>query len=138
MTAILLRHASAGDRAAWSGDDTVRPLDERGRAQAAVLRDKLLARGVTRVVSSPYVRCTETVEPLASALRIEIELDDRLAEGAGARGARELLADCDGCVACTHGDVVEELLGRSLKKGAAAVLELDGRDVRILEKIKAP
>jgi phosphohistidine phosphatase SixA len=138
MTAILLRHASAGDRGVWDGDDALRPLDARGRAQAVALRDELLARGVKRVVSSPYVRCTETVEPLARALGIEVELDDRLAEGAGSDGARELLAGCADCVACTHGDVVEELIGRALKKGAGAVVQVRGDDVCMLEKIKAP
>ncbi len=64
MTVILLRHASAGDRTAWQGDDRLRPLDERGRKQALELVGRLRARGVERVVSSPYVRCTQTVAPL--------------------------------------------------------------------------
>jgi len=138
VTAVLLRHAWAGDRDAWNADDRLRPLDERGRAQAEALRDALLERGVTRVVSSPYVRCVETVDPLARALGVEVELDDRLAEGAGPGGARELLARCEGCVACTHGDVVAQLIGRNLKKGAAAVVQVDGDEVRVVEKIKAP
>jgi len=137
MRVVLLRHASAGDRLEWEGDDMLRPLDDRGRVQAIALRDALLRHGVTGVVSSPYVRCTETVAPLAASLGIEIELDDRLAEGAGGHGARELLSGRDGCVACTHADIVEELIGRTLKKGAAAVLELTGSKVRLLEKIKA-
>ena len=138
MTVVLLRHASAGDRLAWDGDDMLRPLDDRGRAQAAALRDTLMRRGVTRIVSSPYVRCTETVAPLAASLGLEVEPDDRLAEGAGGAAAHELLSGRDGCVACTHGDVVEELLGRTLKKGAAAVLDLAGGEIRLIEKIKAP
>jgi phosphohistidine phosphatase SixA len=138
VSAILLRHASAGDRLEWRGDDTQRPLDERGRAQAKALRKELLARGVTRVVSSPYLRCTETVGPLASALGVEVEVDDRLAEGAGPYGARDLLASGDGCVACTHGDIVYELIGRMLNKGAAAVVEVEDGGVRVLETIKAP
>ena len=135
MTIVLLRHASAGDRLDWSEDDTLRPLDPRGRAQATALRDTLLGRGVTLVLSSPYVRCTETVAPLAASLRVAIEVDDRLAEGAGGAGARALLAERDGCVACTHGDIVEELVGRTLKKGAAAVLD---SGLRLLETLKAP
>ena len=135
MTVVLLRHASAGDRLDWGGDDMLRPLDRRGRAQSLALRDALLGHGVTRVLSSPYVRCTETVAPLAASLGVTVELDDRLAEGAGGAGARELLAARDGCVACTHGDIVEELIGRTLKKGAAVVL--DG-ELRVLEKLKAP
>jgi len=135
MTIVLLRHASAGDRLDWSGDDMLRPLDRRGRAQATALRDTLLDRGVTLLLSSPYVRCTETIAPLAASLGVAIEVDGRLAEGAGGAGARALLAGRDDCVACTHGDIVEELVGRTLKKGAAAVL--DG-ELRLLETLKAP
>jgi broad specificity phosphatase PhoE len=78
VSVILLRHASAGDRGAWVGNDLLRPLDERGRAQAVALRDQLRAHGVQRVYSSPYVRCMQTVAPLG----LEIVPDDRLAEGA--------------------------------------------------------
>ena len=87
---------------------------------------------VRRVVSSPYVRCVETVEPLAAALGVPVEEDDRLAEGAGG-SARELLGE-DGVVWCTHGDVVEALVDRGLKKGAAVVL----RDGDVVQEIAAP
>ena len=127
-----------GRPAQLGGDDMLRPLDRRRRAQSLALRDALLGRGVTRVLSSPYVRCTETVAPLAASLGVAVELDDRLAEGAGGAGARELLAARDGCVACTRGDIVEELIGRTLKKGAAVVLELRGSDLCVLERLKAP
>jgi 8-oxo-dGTP diphosphatase len=127
---LLLRHASAGKRSAWTGDDRLRPLDKRGRAQAAALRDVLRAHGVQHVLSSPYVRCTQTVAPL----ELEIVPDERLAEGAPADAAIELLRDLDDAVACTHGDIVEAIIGRSLAKGAAVVL--DG--LREVEEIPAP
>jgi phosphohistidine phosphatase SixA len=130
MTVILLRHASAGDRDEWHGDDRLRPLDKRGRKQAKRLRDVLLAHDVKRVVSSPYVRCTQTVAPLD----LDIEPDDRLAEGAPPESTLELLAALDDAVACTHGDVIEALLGRSLPKGGAVVLD-GGREI---EEIRAP
>lgn len=132
MTSVLLRHASAGDRHAWEGDDRLRPLDGRGRRQAVALVDLLLTPGVQRIVSSPYVRCIETVEPLAAELGLSVEQDDRLAEGAG-RSALELLRQ-EGVVCCTHGDVVEDVLGRGLKKGAAVVL----RDGEFEREIPAP
>jgi len=119
MTIVLLRHASAGDRDKWDGDDRLRPLDKKGRKQADELRDRLLALGVTRVISSPYVRCVQTVEPLG----LEVELDDRLAEGAPRSETLALLAESDGAVACTHGDVIENVLGRTLRKGEAVVLQ---------------
>jgi phosphohistidine phosphatase SixA len=126
VTSVLLRHASAGDRDHWDGPDHLRPLDKRGRRQAAELVELLRPFGLRRVVSSPYVRCVETVEPLAAALGVPLEQDDRLAEGA-ASGAHDLLRE-DGVLACTHGDVVCEVLGHGLKKGAAVVLK-DGRVV---------
>ena len=127
MTSVLLRHASAGHRTDWEHDDSWRPLDARGRRQSADLVEILRPVGVRRVVSSPYVRCVQTVEPLAAALGLQVEQDERLEEGAGAAAAG-LLSE-DGVVCCTHGDVVEEMLGRGLKKGAAVVLE-DGEVVR--------
>ena len=126
MTSVLLRHASAGDRDDWDGPDRFRPLDERGRRQAAELVEMLRPFGLRRVLSSPYTRCIETVEPLAAALGVHVESDDRLEEGAAA-GADELLKE-DGVLACTHGDVVFDVLGHGLKKGAAVVLQ-DGKVV---------
>jgi 8-oxo-(d)GTP phosphatase len=119
VSVILLRHASAGDREKWIGDDRLRPLDACGRAQALALCDELRARGVQRVFSSPYMRCTQTVAPLG----LEIVPDERLAEGAPVEATLALLRDLDDAVACTHGDVIEGVLGRSVKKGAAVVLD---------------
>ena len=127
MTSVLVRHAAAGDREQWDGDDFHRPLDARGRRQAVEYIELFRPLGVRRVVSSPYVRCVETVEPLAAALELTVELDDRLAEGAGG-SAVDLLRE-DGVVCCTHGDIAEALLGRGLKKGASVVIS-DGEIVR--------
>ena len=137
MSVVLLRHASAGDRDDWDGDDLLRPLDDRGRRQALALR-VLAARGFARILSSPYVRCIETLEPLAATLAIAIDVDARLAEGAEPDEALALLSELDGGVACTHGDVVEALLGHHLKKGAAAVVEADESGLRVLEELPAP
>jgi 8-oxo-dGTP diphosphatase len=129
VTSVLVRHAAAGDREDWGGDDFHRPLNAKGRRQAAELVELLRPLGVRRVVSSPYIRCMETVRPLAAALEVPVEADDRLAEGAGP-GAEELLRE-EGVVCCTHGDVAEIVIGRSLKKGASVVIS-NGRVVREL------
>ena len=117
---VLLRHASAGHRRYWEGDDRLRPLDDRGRRQAEEIAAALRSLTIRRIVSSPYARCIETVEPLADELGLEVELDDRLAEGAGDAAAG--LLEEKAVVACTHGDVVHDLLGRGLKKGEFVVL----------------
>lgn len=132
MTSILLRHASAGDRHDFEHDDHLRALDARGRRQSDDLVELLRPFGVRRIFSSHYVRCVQTVEPLAEALGLEVELDDRLKEGEG--GAAAPLLQEHGVVLCTHGDIVHALIGGDLKKGAAVVLE-DGEVVR---KLPAP
>jgi 8-oxo-(d)GTP phosphatase len=89
---LLLRHAWAGDRDEYEGDDRERPLDARGRRQAVALPAHLAAHGVGGVpggapatdplvlVSSPLVRCRATLEPLAAAAGTSVDLDDDLAE----------------------------------------------------------
>jgi 8-oxo-dGTP diphosphatase len=133
VSVLLLRHASAGDRAGWNGDDLLRPLDRKGREQALELRHL----DVRRIVSSRFLRCIATVEALAATRELAIELDGRLAEGRGG-AAIPLLAELDGGVACTHGDVIVELLGRELAKGAAAVIEIVGSEVRLQDVLPAP
>jgi 8-oxo-(d)GTP phosphatase len=133
----LVRHASAGKREEWSGDDGLRPLDERGRRQAQALVAGLADRDFRRIVSSPHVRCVQTVEPLAQARGLEIEVTETLADGADPWPARELLAAADELlVACVHGDFVEALLGAKMKKASTTVLDFEDGDVRVLERLQ--
>ena len=124
-TLILLRHASAGDRGRWNGDDFERPLDERGMRQAEGLVQALARYEIERILASAYVRCIQTVEPLGQSLGLEIEERDELAEGASREDALALVDELrgEGAVLCTHGDIVLGLLGRELKKGESAILK---------------
>jgi 8-oxo-dGTP pyrophosphatase MutT (NUDIX family)/phosphohistidine phosphatase SixA len=123
---LVVRHARAGDRRAWRGDDGLRPLDGKGRRQARALAETLTPFSVSRVLSSPALRCVQTVQPLAEALGLAVEPRDELAEGAEAGPARALLArEPGGSVLCTHGDVGSLLCGEWLRKGAAAVVSFE-------------
>ena len=135
---ILIRHASAGDRESWRGDDRLRPLDERGWRQSEGLVSALADYEIERVLSSAALRCMQTVEPLASRLGVEIEERPELMEGASREEALVLIGELDrtGAALCTHGDVVYELLEDGLKKGAAAILEPDDSGLRLIAKIK--
>jgi 8-oxo-dGTP diphosphatase len=115
----LVRHAKAGSRSAWSGPDHERPLTKTGRRQADALRDLLADRGVTRVVSSPYVRCRQTVEPLGERLHLPVDVADELAEGTPLHEARRLMEKFsrEPAVLCTHGDVIGEVLESLLDAG---------------------
>jgi len=136
----LTRHASAGERSEWAGDDRLRPLDELGRRQAAGLVEQLGQAQIERILSSPYVRCTETVEPLAEARQLEVEERDELAEGAGVEGVRELLRSLAGTAAVhsVHGDVLEAFFGNEGEKGATRVVDADDRDIRVVAELPAP
>jgi phosphohistidine phosphatase SixA len=134
MRVLLVRHARAGERATWDGDDRLRPLDSKGREQAKRLAKILAAQGATRLVSSPYVRCVETLAPASRRLDLPIEERSELAEGASAEQVLTLVSELSGSLPAlsTHGDVIGELLGPQTrcKKGSIWVLEVDGRDVR--------
>jgi broad specificity phosphatase PhoE len=123
----LVRHAKAGSRSDWSGPDDERPLTKTGRRQADALRDLLADRGVTQLVSSPYVRCRQTVEPLGQLLRLPVDLADELGEGTPLPEARRLIEKftSEPTVLCTHGDVIGELLESLARQG------LIGRDIRM-------
>ena len=122
---FLIRHGSAGDRALWEGDDRERPLDEKGLRQAAALVDLLAPYEVARILSSPAVRCVQTVEPLAHARGLEIEAREELSEerqrSEGAELVRSLAGT--GAVLCGHGGL-EQVLREPprWKKGAVFVV----------------
>ena len=79
---LLIRHAKAGSRSEWSGDDALRPLDKSGRTQAELLVPMLLAFGVRRLFSAPRVRCEQTLAPLADELGIGIAAEPALTDEA--------------------------------------------------------
>lgn len=119
MAIYLVRHAKAGDRDDWDGDDRLRPLSKSGREQAKALADLLAPYPIRRILSSPSLRCVQTVEPLAQRLRIRIEETQALAEGAGTAPLRRLMGSLAATEAalCSHGDVIQELVDELVGDG---------------------
>ena len=77
---ILVRHASAGHKADWPGDDCLRPLDAAGVADARMLASLMACFApVARVLSSPALRCTDTVRPYADGFGVRVETEPCLA-----------------------------------------------------------
>ncbi len=139
----LVRHAAAGDRSTWGDDDRLRPLTGKGRRQAEALAAALAIHDIDAVYSSPYVRCRETVEPLAAKIGHRVRDSEQLAEGASTRDTMEWLRTQAGSrvVACSHGDVIPGVIRRldaigvplhsptgvlDVKKGSIWTLELQG------------
>ena len=146
----LLRHAKAGDRRRWSEPDHLRPLTPAGWRQAEGLVEAYAGRELTRLLTSPYVRCSQTLEALAADRALSIETTDALAEGTDLEDVIELARDvaADGpAVLCTHGDiqqfVVESLppnaeAGGDFRKGSTWVLEVRGNDIDLGVHLAAP
>lgn len=119
---LLVRHADAGSRHKWSGKDERRPLSKRGQRQASGLVEVLEGYDVSRVLSSLYVRCVQSVAPLAAARGLTVEDHPALVEGHG-RQALKLVRSVAGStvVLCSHGDVIPDVL--------AALEKADGLDL---------
>ena len=79
---LLVRHARAGHRESYAGEDIHRPLDAKGRRQAQALVAELLPFGPGAVHSAPVERCVATVAPLAEALGTAVSMEPLLAEDA--------------------------------------------------------
>ncbi|HNJ98237.1 MAG TPA: phosphoglycerate mutase family protein [Ilumatobacteraceae bacterium] len=127
-----MRHAKAGSRQDWVGDDRERPLTAFGRQQAEALRERLAPLCTGLIISSPYLRCVQTVQPLADRLGRSVAVDDRLAEEQGFSGALELLAElADGSVLCSHGDVIPETIDALVRRGCLVSGKPDWRKASV-------
>ncbi len=107
MNVYLVRHADAGDRETWVGDDELRPLSEKGWRQARELVRVLEKEHVERVSSSPYLRCIQTVEPPAEARGLPVVSEPRLAEGASWQEAMLMITLVKAPeLMCSQGDII--------------------------------
>lgn len=128
----VVRHAKAGSRDRWDGDDVDRPLTKNGQAQAVELGRRLRKVATPTLLSSPYLRCVQTLEPLAVALETKVSPDERLTEGAPFEAAVELvLATPSGSVLCSHGDLIPDLIGALHRRGAHLTTDADWRKASV-------
>lgn len=121
---LLVRHADAGARERFVGEDALRPLSKKGRRQAEAVAERLSGSTAT-LLSSPALRCLETLAPLSAGARRAMEPRAELAEGAPPEAALALLvertASSGAVIACSHGDVLGGVIDLALAKGATLV-----------------
>ncbi len=148
----VVRHAKAGIRAAWSGPDEERPLTRRGRKQARRLVERFQGLEIERILSSPFLRCVQTVEPLGEARGLAVEAIPELREGASVDQLLDALASLDErpTVACGHGTEIETMIdrlerdgatiegARGIAKGSVWVLDRKGGRVVTAQYLPAP
>jgi 8-oxo-dGTP diphosphatase len=134
---LLLRHARAGEPERWSGPDELRPLDKVGQVRAVELAETVACFGPARLVSASLLRCTQTLEPLAASLGLDVEVEPAFNEYADADVAADLVRDLSigtgATVICSQGKMIPPLLAAlaggepaayATPKGAGWVLSL--------------
>ncbi len=157
-TVLIVRHATAGRKARYKGpDDTQRPLDRNGRAQAKSLVPQLMAFGASALFAADRVRCVKTIEPLARKLDLPIEVEPTLTEEAYAadpeaaqKRLMEIVALGGTPAICSQGRVIPYLIDwwcerdgvepdRSRnRKGSTWVLSLSGDRLIAADHLPSP
>ncbi len=110
---IVLRHAKATPRSDWKGgrgvDDGHRPLLAEGLTQAEQLRPLLSAFGAKRLITSPWVRCRDTLAPYATGRKLKLIERHQLSEFGNAKGPKrtanvvgDVVNDGRPAVICSH------------------------------------
>lgn len=157
-TVMIVRHATAGRKSRYKGpDDTQRPLDRNGRAQAKSLVPQLMAFGASSLFAADRVRCIKTIEPLARILDLPIEVEPTLTEEAYAsdpEAARKRLMEIVGLggtpAICSQGRVIPYLIDwwcerdgvkpdkSRNRKGSTWVLTLHGDQMIAADHLPSP
>lgn len=128
----LVRHAKAGERRVWEGDDMARPLSKHGWRQAEAVGKRLADKGATELYSSPYVRCVQTLEPLARRLGTTVHEESRLLEGEPFEDVLDLLAEVpNGSVLCSHGDIIPDTIEALHRRGMEVQTSADWRKASV-------
>jgi 8-oxo-(d)GTP phosphatase len=116
---LLVRHAKAGKRSRWHGDDRERPLEADGRRQARLLATFGSYFYPERVLAADLARCIQTVEPLAARVGLDVEtapqFSDESFAGDPDRAVDELLAVAksgSAVVVCSQGDAIPGIVER--------------------------
>ena len=138
---ILLRHALAGAKLADPELDVVRGLDPSGEATANVVSDLILEHlRPTLLLSSPFVRCVDTLRPIAEAVGLPIRTRHGLTPTAPLGACERLLLSApDGAVLCTHGEVITRVFeGLDCEKGAFWVVHRDQGRLLPAAYVEAP
>ena len=125
MRLVLVRHGHAGTKEGWDGDDRLRPLDARGRRQAEHLVEVVVPMAPARLLSSPYIRCLQTMELIAAKTGLVVNEEAALTpnDGPDAMACIRALTASEpsgAIVVCTHGEVIGDVLATLARETASA------------------
>lgn len=128
----LVRHAKAGERRLWQGNDVDRPLSKVGWKQSEAIAKRLAKLDPSVLLSSEYVRCIQTLEPLGARLERPVTVEPRLSEDEPVAPVLELLSDVPaGAVLCSHGDVIPATISALRRSGTSIRTPVDWRKASV-------
>jgi 8-oxo-(d)GTP phosphatase len=114
---IVLRHAKATPRGDWKGEEAKRPLLPEGKEHAKRLVSLIAAYGPKRLVTSPWKRCHDTIEPYAKKSKKTLVQRGQLTELSSKRRplstklvVKDLLGDYKSALICTHRPALPSVL----------------------------
>lgn len=110
---IVARHAKAKPRSNWTREEGRRPLAATGQRQALAMARLLAAWRPTRVASSPWTRCVQSITPYVKAQNFTLKFIGAITEHEATRHPRKarkaiakLLAKRRSQAVCTHRPVL--------------------------------
>ena len=144
-TLIILRHTKALERGDWDEEDSERTLNEVGFDQAQLLIKHLEPFALDEIYTSDYVRCVQTVTPLAHSRGIAItqvpSLNERTFEEDPLRSvafANALKQDEKNILICSHNPVIPTMLRGILntKLKNKDLIKLEPGDAWIVHRVR--
>ncbi|MDO5645154.1 MAG: NUDIX hydrolase [Dermabacter sp.] len=125
---IIQRHGAAQSRSSWrAGDEAGRPLRLKGKKQAKALTPLVAAYSPRTVVTSPWKRCLDTIEPFAHEGGMDIVTKPELTEHAhterpsrAAAVMERVIAEARGTIVCTHRPVLPTVISVARKAATSA------------------
>ena len=114
---IALRHGTAVPPSTWDGEDSTRPLMQRGADQALSIAPAIAAYAPAKLISSTAARCLATIAPLAGRLGLEVKASKAVSQDAWETATGNVekvvakrLAKRVTAVICSHGPVLPDII----------------------------
>jgi len=114
---IALRHGKATPPENWDGPDATRPLLQRGIDQALSVAHGVAAYRPAKLLSSPAVRCLQTIAPTARVTGLEVKEKPEISQdafrsdaAAVAKVVAKRLRAGVTVVLCSHGPVLPQII----------------------------
>lgn len=127
---VVARHGKATPPESWDGPDSLRPLQSMGMQQAKDIAGGLAAFGPTAIISSPAVRCMQTVAPLSYKLGMEIKESGKISQDKWTSDGSRVtdfvssrLRKAEPVVICSHGPVIPQIVEELLEQTGTEVTD---------------